>query len=126
MQCDNPNASLATPFSNFVFEDILMHATGILFVPCCPLPLPLSPSHFLRPSSAANPIGDFTGGTIPIEGVILRNITIIGPDLKHKGVPMMCTNVSGSSSQIVPPEAVCSELRLQVNSQELPTTSSPA
>jgi polygalacturonase len=89
--CDNPNASLATPFSNFVFEDIEMHAT------------------------ASNPIGDFTGGAVPIRNVILKNITIVGPDLKHKGVAMSCINVSGSSSQIVPPQAVCSEMRHEID-----------
>lgn len=85
--CDNPNASMASPFSNFVFEDIVMHGTS------------------------SNPIGDFTGGAIPITNVQLRNITIVGPDLKSKGVAMTCVNVSGTSADIVPPDAVCKELQ---------------
>lgn len=92
--CDNPNASLPTPFSNFVFENIEMHGT------------------------ASNPIGDFTGGAIPIRNVLLRNITIVGPDLKRKGVAMTCINVSGSSSQIVPPQAVCSEMRRELDDND--------
>jgi hypothetical protein len=70
-----------------VFEDIVMHGTS------------------------SNPIGDFTGGAIPITNVQLRNITIVGPDLKGKGVAMTCVNVSGTSADIVPPDAVCKELQ---------------
>ena len=98
--CDNRNASLATPFSNFVFEDITMHAPAGL------------------------PIGDFTGGAVPIVGVVLKNITIVGPDLTKPGVAMSCVNVSGTSSDVSPPDAVCKQLsagggqRLHVDDEE--------
>ena len=85
--CDNKNASLTTQFSNFVFEDITAHGPPDL------------------------PIGDFTGGAVPITGVMLRNITFNGFDLKQHGVAMTCVNVSGSSSAISPPDAVCQQLR---------------
>ena len=92
--CDNKNASLATPFSNFRFEDISVRA----------------PADFK--------LGDFTGGAIPIRGVILRNITISGPQVSKPGHAITCVNVSGTSSAVSPPGAVCKELQGAASSTE--------
>eukprot|EP01050_Picozoa_sp_SAG11_P009682 SAG11_NODE_927_length_6519_cov_2.357788_4_plen_219_part_00 len=85
--CDNPNASIATPFSNLRFEDIAVRA----------------PADFK--------VGDFSGGAIPIEGVVLKNISLSGPDVTRSGVPLSCVNVSGTSSDVTPAGVVCSQLQ---------------
>lgn len=92
--CDNKNASIATPFSNFLFEDIVVQGPADL------------------------PIGDFTGGAIPITGVMLRNITIVGPDPSRHGVGMTCVNVSGTSTNVSPPDLVCTELRRPIDQDD--------
>lgn len=55
-------------------------------------------------------LGDFTGGMIPIAGVVLKNITItgVGDPTAHA---ITCVNVSGTSSEVTPPDVVCSQLR---------------
>lgn len=73
-------------------------------------------------------LGDFTGGTIPIRDVVLRNISIHGPDVKQHGVAITCVNVSGTSSDVTPPGALCKELQgthrpsIKSDDEDAPTT----
>ena len=84
---DNQNTTVTSTFANFLFSNISMKAPADL------------------------PVGDFTGGALPISNVTLSNILISGPDPKLKGVAMTCFNVSGTSVSVRGGGGACKLLR---------------
>lgn len=84
---DNKNTTVVSLFTNFVFDDIT--ATG--------------------PSSIQ--VGDFTGGAVPISGLLIRNLTVLGSMATHSRSPMCCYNVSGIASGVEPESVLCKEFK---------------
>eukprot|EP01047_Picozoa_sp_COSAG01_P001363 COSAG01_NODE_30_length_36127_cov_41.433234_37_plen_1982_part_00 len=98
---DNKNTSVVSVFSNFLFEDIT--ATG--------------------PSSIQ--VGDFTGGAVPISGLVIRNLTVSGLMASHSRSPMCCFNVSGVASGVEPESVLCKQLRRRLKSDETNMVTQP-
>ena len=65
-------------------------------------------------------MGTFTGGVVPIKGLVIRNLTLSGEMATHSRSPMCCFNVTGVATGVTPTSALCKTLRPALKLDDAP------